>query len=195
MDDVLRIILFIVPVVYAGICNMIFVKLPLLNFLFHPIDNRMLLRDGKRLFGDNKTWKGFTGMIVFSVFWITCSTSVYIIAGLQPYLLVPIEKLSPLYMIPFFGSLIGIGYVVFELPNSFFKRRIDIPPGKNVPSFIGYFFTFVDQCDSVVGIMVFISFVHILDIKEYILLFLIGTGIHYIINILLYFVGLKKQAA
>jgi len=42
---------------------MIFCKSSLLEAAYRPMDAGLILKDGKRLFGANKTWKGFFGMI------------------------------------------------------------------------------------------------------------------------------------
>jgi hypothetical protein len=87
----------------------------------------------------------------------------------------------------------GFGYVLFELPNSFIKRRLEIPPGRNVTGVKGVVFTFVDQADSVVDCMVFMLFFYIPGAKEAALIFITGTTVHYGVNVLLFGVGLKHQ--
>ena len=47
------------PVILAGILNMLFVKTSLYLRLRRPMDGGRTLWDGRRLFGDNKTWAGF----------------------------------------------------------------------------------------------------------------------------------------
>ena len=65
MSMILSLYLTLMPVILAGIANMIFCKSSLLDSVNQPIDAGRLLGDGRRLFGANKTWKGFWGM----VFW------------------------------------------------------------------------------------------------------------------------------
>ena len=56
----------LVPII-AGIINSVFCKSNLLLSLKVPIDGGKKLKDGKRIFGDNKTIKGFLGYIVFNI--------------------------------------------------------------------------------------------------------------------------------
>ena len=56
------------PAIIAGILNMIWCKLPICNVLHIPMDNGKNFLDHKRLFGDNKTWKGFLGYILINMF-------------------------------------------------------------------------------------------------------------------------------
>ncbi|MBW7477203.1 CDP-archaeol synthase [Paenibacillus oenotherae] len=191
----IQVLLFMLPIILAGVTNMIFVKLPVVRRNRKPMDGGGYWRDGKRIFGDNKTWQGFFGMIVFTAFWF----------GLMGWLtgqwtwlkensLLPWET----YNTPFtewgYGLLWGFAYVLFELPNSFIKRRLNIPPGRNIKGWTGISFTLIDQADSVIGcVLATYIFYHPTGL-EVLLFLLIGTGIHYVVNLLLFVLGLKKQA-
>ena len=63
---ILKMYITIIPVILAGIMNMLFVKTRLYSQINRPMDGGKTLRDGKRLFGDNKTWAGFFGMVLSS---------------------------------------------------------------------------------------------------------------------------------
>jgi len=54
--------------------------------------------------------------------------------------------------------------------------------------------TFFDQSDSVIGCLIAMNFFYKASLKEFVFLFVLATGIHYFVNIMLYFSGLKKQA-
>ena len=64
---ILEMYISMMPVILAGVLNMIWCKSDLARCLKIPMDRNIILRDGKRLFGDNKTWKGFFGMIVSGI--------------------------------------------------------------------------------------------------------------------------------
>ena len=51
-------------VIFGGIANMIFCKTPFYKKHNAPIDFGRTYKN-KRIFGENKTWIGFLGMIVF----------------------------------------------------------------------------------------------------------------------------------
>ena len=70
----------LMPVIFAGIFNMVFCKLPILGFLKKPMDAGKNFKDGRRIFGDNKTWKGFAGYLflgtLMTVLWgLVCKAS------------------------------------------------------------------------------------------------------------------------
>ena len=89
--------------------------------------------------------------------------------------------------------LLGLGYSLFELPNSFLKRRLDITPGKSVSGFWKVFFIFLDQADSVFGVALVVWLFYPLGIGLYLLYVLVGAGTHLLLNMMLYFMHLRKN--
>lgn len=180
------------PVILAGIFNMVFVKLPVLNFLRSPMDRGWRLPDGKRLFGDNKTWKGFWGMVVLTILFTVFQELGYrIVPSIARITLMPFDLTNSFVV----GVTLGLGYALAELPNSLIKRRFDVEPGKNVSGLRGLVFGIFDQADSVIGCTIALAIIYPLTISDAAFLLAFGTGLHYVLNVLLYMVGLKKQAA
>ena len=161
----------LLPIIIGGVLNMVFVKLPLLQSWRVPMDGGKTLRDGKRLFGDHKTWKGFVGMIVLTALaaWLVWHRSF---------------ELSWLR-----GALVGFAYVLAELPNSFVKRRLNLPPGKSG----GFVQTFFDQADSIIGCLLFMLPVIPINAALALAYLVLGTATHYLINVLLYLIKLRGQ--
>lgn len=185
-------LLSIAPIAIAGSANMAFVKSPFLNGLKTPIDNGYIYRDGKPVFGANKTWKGAVGMIGLSglTLWLFS-----ILLGEHYSLWTVYRPAGDFKLVAFFdGLLLGLAYIVFELPNSFIKRRIDIGAGKNAQGKIGLAFTVIDQADSVIGCALMMLLITHISLSTAILIIVIGSGIHLILNGLLFLVGLKSQA-
>jgi len=165
-----RIYVLILPIVMGGVCNMVFMKLPVLNAWRFPMDARKTFR-GKRVFGDNKTWKGLFGMVVFT--------------ALSGWLVWGVANARNLLR----GAWLGFVWIIFELPNSFAKRQLNIPSGKNG----GLLQTFFDQADSVFGIALLYRVVYPLTLREALGVFVLLTITHYLVNILLFYLKLKKQ--
>jgi hypothetical protein len=184
------------PIVLAGVCNMVYVKLPVHRALSRPMDGGRSLRDGRRIFGDNKTWKGFVGMIAFGALWFSAQAGLFAAFSWARNLsLVPFGRLRWPFLPPLAGALWGLGYVLFELPNSFMKRRLGIVPGTNLKGVKGIAFGVIDQADSVIGCLVALYAFYRYDALTGLWLLLIGLGVHYLVNVGLYLVKLKKQAA
>jgi CDP-diglyceride synthetase len=195
MSTLPQLFFLIAVLVCAGATNMFFVKASLLSGLLRPMDGGVVLRDGKRLFGDNKTWKGFFGMIAATAIWLAIAG--WLVANF-PYIqglsLVPFEELEFPFNVWFFGAMWGLAYVLAELPNSFLKRRIDIPPGENARGMKGFFFLVLDQADSVIACVLVLSLFSIITWQDAIMLVILGSFAHYFTNLGLYAVRLKKQA-
>jgi CDP-2,3-bis-(O-geranylgeranyl)-sn-glycerol synthase len=162
----------------AGIANMAPVvanKIPLLNRWSTPLDFKKKFR-GKRIFGDNKTWRGL-------LFGAICGG---ITAGLQ-FLVWPshIERFAtpdnPLLFVFGFGFLIGFGALVADSVESFYKRQSNIPAGES-------WFPF-DQLDYVFGgLLMAVIFVEltILDIFAI-------TIIYFLLHITMSYIGYKLK--
>ena len=52
--------------------------------------------------------------------------------------------------------LLGIGMTFGELPNSFLKRQLEIPPGRKKKGPLGILFFVFDQVDLIIGIWIFL---------------------------------------
>ena len=168
---ILHIFFLLLPAIIGGVLNMVFVKLPLLKSWQIPMDGGKTLKDGKRILGDNKTWKGFFGMILLTAL---AAQVVWIQAFQYSFLC---------------GAWLGLAYALFELPNSFFKRRLSIQPGKNG----GVVQTFFDQADSVFGYVLFLPLIYPLTWLEAGAILLLGIATHYLFNVALFFVKLRDQ--
>lgn len=195
MSSLPQLAFLIAIIVCAGATNMVFVKTPLLKRLDRPMDGGLLLRDGKRLFGANKTWKGFIGMVVITAFWLAAAGWLAENSlAVQRLSLIPFAELSPPFNVWFFGAVWGLAYALAELPNSLLKRRVDIPPGKNASGMKGVFFLVVDQADSVIGCVLVLPLFSSITWQDGIMLIVLGSLAHYLTNLGLYVVRLKQQA-
>ena len=174
---------------------MLWCKISVCDFMKKPIDFGKCLPDGKRIFGDNKTYKGFVGMILFgavlSVLWGFAAKGSQTLSSLN-YFYRNYDN-TVLYNL-LIGSLMGFAYALFELPNSFLKRRIGITPGKNdISGFKRVFFIFFDQADSVFGCVLVVCAFFPLPVWFYFAYVLVGAVTHIVFNMLLYFCKLRKN--
>ena len=195
MSALSQLAFLIAILVCAGATNMVFVKAPILNSLSRPMDNGLLFRDGKRLFGDNKTWKGFFGMIILTSIWLAI---VGWLSAKYPYIeslsLISFETLRSPFNAWFFGAIWGLAYVLAELPNSFVKRRVDIPPGKNATGTRGFLFLVLDQADSVIACVIVLPLFSSITWPDAVALVVLGSLAHYLANLGLFAARLKEQA-
>ena len=183
----------LMPPILAGIVNMAWCKSKLLKRAMVPMDFGKNFWDNKRVFGENKTWKGFLGYLlfntVFSVVWgAVCDAS-----ALGQLNFFYVNHTNTFLFNLIVGLLLGLGYSLFELPNSFLKRRLDIQPGKSISGACKAFFVFLDQADSVFGCALVVWLFYDLGWVYYLLYVLVGAGTHILLNMLLYFMKLRKN--
>lgn len=180
------------PIV-AGIVNSVWCKSGQLKVLQIPMDGGKNFIDGKRIFGDNKTWKGFLGYIVLNMICMVLWGAVCQGTGLGAYNLFYQGADNTLLNNLIIGSLLGVAYGLFELPNSFLKRRLGIVPGKSISGLWKAFFVFFDQADSVFGCVLVVCLYTPMSVGFYFLYVVVGAVTHIIVNMLLYFAKLRKN--
>ncbi len=194
MELVLSMYVTLVPAIFAGVLNMIWCKLPILSSLNKPIDNGACLSDGRRLFGDNKTWKGIVGYLLLNtlcmVLWgLLCSSNLALSSRNFFYL----TNSNTIGFNLLIGVFLGLGYSLFELPNSFMKRRLGVEPGKTKNGFWKVFFVILDQADSIFGCVLVVAILYPMSIGFYLLYVALGALTHIVFNMLLYFAHLRKN--
>ena len=185
-------ITLISPII-SGIVNSIFCKTKYLKCLNKPIDFGKNFTDKKRIFGDHKTWKGLFGYIILNIIFSVIFGYIWNITNLEKYNFFYINHENTLLFNILIGFLLGLGYSLFELPNSFIKRRLDIKPGKTIEGFKKIFFIIFDQADSVFGVALVVWLFYPIGIWIYLFYILLGTVTHLLVNMLLYFLHLRKN--
>jgi len=128
--------LFIIPGMVGGILHMIAVYKNWFSFLAIPVS--------RHAFGENKTLRGFILMPFFTILGAFILKGIIILKSME--LSVDFNGMSFVIL----GAALGLSYVLFELPNSFIKRRLNIKPGE-MPEKNKLFFVMLDQFDSCIG--------------------------------------------
>jgi CDP-diglyceride synthetase len=152
MTLLLQLVWLAVPILLTGLVHLAVMKRDWLPALRRtPLDGGASWR-GKRVFGDNKTLRGAVVMICGTALaaWLVAKVAV---GGLGWPVPIEFAGAHPAA----WGALIGLGYIVGELPNSFIKRQLGIAPGAEGEGVRGRVFWVVDQLDSLVGILLAIS--------------------------------------
>lgn len=160
-----------------------------------PLDLKKSFRN-KRLFGDNKTWRGLMMAC------IGCLLGVYLLRFLEiywpnfrSYSFFSYQETNLFWL----GLAFGIGMTLGELPNSFLKRQFDIKPGTQGKGFKGIFFIFLDQVDLLLGVWCLVPLVvppwHFRDGLFWWACFIsiVATAvIHFLLTIIGYKLGMRK---
>jgi len=183
----------IVAFCLAGVLQTLWLRSPWSRALAYPIDGGFTFR-GRRIFGENKTWTGFAVMIpaVGGAFWLLAWFLSRFTSSGGEGVLWPIS-LGNYFLL---GCFAGFGYMLFELPNSFVKRQLDIQPGQPPEHPVGRAVCFfVDQADSVVGALLALAVFVPVPLLSWIIILLAGPVVHWLFNVVLALVGVKRRAA
>jgi hypothetical protein len=174
---------------FAPILGSLILQAPVLRHDFlprlaRPLDGGATWR-GRRLLGDNKTWRGalvmFTGALLAAL----------VLSRMQSYWpRVPPEVRRP-GPLPF-GALVGLGTVLAELPNSFLKRQLGIDPGQQRRSVAGLLLAILDQGDFVLGVWLCLSPLVRLPIGRVALAFGAVVVLHLGVNVIGYLMRARK---
>jgi CDP-2,3-bis-(O-geranylgeranyl)-sn-glycerol synthase len=181
-----------VAFVLAGLAHSAWLGTRLSRRLMMPLDGGLRVR-GRRVFGDNKTVRGF--VVIVPATSVTFAGLFAIISLMNP------EATSGLWTLSEFGyaalgAWAGLGFMAGELPNSFVKRQLDIGPGLAPRGSAATMVSFVvDRIDSILGMLVALSTVVPTPALTWLYVLLIGPGIHLAFSALLYRLGVKARPA
>lgn len=147
-----------------------------------PMDFGKNFFDGKRIFGDGKTFSGFFGGIIGGIF----------VANLQRITekSLGVSLLSSLDYLDFFllTSALALGAMLGDLVGSFVKRRLNFKHGESFPV--------VDQLSFLVFAILIASFTpvfwKIFTVFEIITAFIITPLLHLAVNVIAFKLKLKE---
>ena len=202
-DQIILIIGGLIPLIVSNVLHMVLVKKNGLTSLCIPLNST--------LFGPNKTLRGFlfvpfvNGILDLVVNW----PGGWLLSGLSPesYLQQEINIghdptyqsyssdinfLNLLLMQVSIGAVYGLFYMLFELPNSWIKRRMGIASGESSTRF-RWFFTLLDKTDSAIGVSLFFGFLNDFNIEMMLQFFICASSLHFGISGLLVLSKIKKS--
>jgi CDP-archaeol synthase len=166
------------PIVVGGVAHMFFVANDWLPSLKVAI--------AEKPFGKNKTWRG---VIVMPLVTVPGALLLGSLSNILPdRLALTLESVSLIVL----GLSLGLGYVIFELPNSYIKRRVGIAPGAT-PTRGRLWFIAMDQLDSAFGFTLVYAVLLDLPALTYVLLLIQFPFVALLVKRILYWVRLKKS--
>jgi hypothetical protein len=175
------------PVILGGLVHVAVIKLDLWPGLARlPLDGGLTLRR-RRLLGDHKTVRGAVVMIGATAAFVVVQAALVGRGWAARLSLVDFETIRPLA----WGLALGGGYIAGELPNSFVKRQLDVPPGGHARGPLGALFRVCDEVDSLAGILVSMSALWMPPLRIGLLLAAITLVVHPAVDLLMAALGLK----
>lgn len=176
-------LLVFVLVLGAPLAHVLVLRYDLLRPLKRPLDGGRTFR-GRRILGDNKTWRGAL-MMSGGVLALTLLLSLW-----PAYWDALPDELTEAGPLPV-GALVGLAVVAGELPNSFVKRQLGIAPGMQRRSPAGIALIVWDQADFVPAIVLFLAPLWVMPFAHAVVAFVVVALVHLAINVIGYAVGAR----
>ncbi len=159
----------LLPLIVSNVLHMLIVKKDLFKWLNRSIS--------KKTFGANKTWRGFVFVSSINAFALYAIDHTF-----------HLEVENTFYL----GFLLGLVYMMFELPNSFIKRKLGVASGEQASS-NKMLFSSIDKMDSAFGVNLIYFSLGYLNWKYAVILFISSSLTHYSISKILVYFKLKKS--
>lgn len=131
-----------------------------------------------KLFGPNKTWRGFIMVIIIN----SCFQ----------WLLNNMMSLQDGMTAIGTGAALGFIYMLFELPNSWVKRQLGIQAGEKA-KIHPYLFMLMDKMDSALGVTILTVLIFDLNLYKSVLFFFLAVAVHISFSMLAVMLGVKKR--
>jgi len=164
-----HLIIVIMPLIFSNTLHMLVVKKDLFHYLSKPIS--------AALFGKNKTWRGLIFVPICNAFLLMIINEIF-----------QFKFTNTFYL----GLILGVSYMLFELPNSYMKRKLGIQPGEQHEKY-KIPFALIDKMDSAFGIAFTYCMMDYINIQYAIILFLCGSLTHILISKILVLIKIKKK--
>ena len=168
------------PALGAALAHAPILRYDLLAPLKRPLDG------GTGVFGHNKTWRGALAMSGGTV---AAAAALTRARWFRDRLPADLRDAPPVA----YGILLGAGVVLGELPNSFVKRRLGIPPGSRRRSPAGVALAVFDQGDFVLASWLTLAPLWRMRPRQVAAAFVIVAGVHAGVNVVGYAIGARSS--
>jgi hypothetical protein len=178
-------LLLVLPVLGAPLMHAPLLRWDLAPWLAKPLDLGLVVR-GTPLFGRNKTIRGAMAM--------TCGPLVATVglSKLPAYwerVPEPARQMGPFQL----GLRLGLGTSLGELPNSFIKRRLGVPPGGSAHGTAKWLLAVFDQADFLPVLWALLWSRWRISPREAARCFVVVVLVHLIQNVIGWALGLRER--
>jgi hypothetical protein len=190
LSEIVGTVYLLVPLLGGALVHGLCMKRGWLAFLARPIDGGRKLR-GEPLFGHSKTFRGP----------ILVAAGCAAVFTLQQEVLHRFAPFARLELVDYaslpgawFAALAGAAAELSELPNSFAKRRLRIPPGGTARGALGVLFFVWDQVDLLLGFWLVVGWVVPVSFGR-VATSLVAVGVlHPLVTLAGYLAGMRESA-
>lgn len=160
----------LLPLILSNTVHMLLVKKQWIPALAIPVS--------QQFFGANKTWRAFFILPILNAVLTMLLDGVYPVLGLNYAFLA--------------GFMLGLIYLLFELPNSYLKRRHGIAPGAAAKK-NAHWWMLLDKSDSAFGVSLLSVALFPIRWIDGFILFAVSVMVHVFFSYLLLKLGIKKS--
>jgi hypothetical protein len=177
--------------VLAGCAQVAWLASPWSRRFLMPLDGGRTFR-GRRIFGANKTVRGFVVMVPATALAFIVVAQAAAHGNPQAIGLWPLAPGAYAWL----GVLAGLGFMLGELPNSFVKRQLDIAPGAISPHRAAAAGQLVaDRLDSGLGMLTALSLAVRVPWRTWALVLFVGWTLHWSFSVVLFRLRVKPRPA
>lgn len=190
MREVLGVAYQLLPLLGGAAVHGLCMRNGWLGFLARPIDGGRSFR-GRPLFGASKTWRGpLLVALGAGAVWALQQSVLHRMGAFAAVELVDFASLPGWW----FGAAAGAVGELAELPNSFVKRRLGVKPGGTARGPLAAAFYLSDQLDVLVGFGCVLAAVIPLSGLRVALALVLVAGVHPLLTLLGYLLGMRPTA-
>ena len=175
LNLILSALYYFLPAYFANMCPNLFKKI---NPFKTPVDFNKKIKN-KEIFGKHKTWGGIIIAVIAGTLIFYIQKIIFQYSFFQKYSLINYSEYSI-----WLGFFLGLGAILGDLIESFFKRRRNIKSGKSWIPF--------DQLDFVIGAFLFSFFIYIPPPSIILIIIIISPALHILTNYLGYYLKINK---
>jgi hypothetical protein len=176
------------PLLLSAAISGVVMRQDWLSFARTPIDAGRTFRD-KRIFGNSKTWRGVLVAVVGCILGVTIQK--YVIGSNAASIARVDYAHSDVVQL---GLVMGLTAMLGELPNSFVKRRMNIPPGQTAGGWRAVLFYVWDQVDLLIFSFPALSFWARIDLALVAVGFAVTLVLHPTTSLIGYLIGARRSA-
>lgn len=176
------------PLLLSAAISGVVMRQDWLSFARRPLDAGRSFR-GRRIFGNSKTWRGVLVAVIGCILGV----------AIQRYVVGPhaasIARVDYAQLdVVVFGLVMGVTAMLGELPNSFVKRRMSIPPGQTAKGWRAMLFYIWDQVDLLMFSFPALCFWARIDLALVAVGFAVTLILHPTTSLIGYLIGARRTA-
>jgi CDP-diglyceride synthetase len=189
LDEVPRLAYLFLPLLGGALLVGLCTRYNWAAALAWPVDRGVTVR-GRPLFGDNKTFRGvLAGTLGTALVMVLQGKVLHLLGAARALEYVDNSRL-PLWRL---GLLLGLTRMLSELPNSFAKRQLDIPPGHLAQGGWTAVFYVQDHLDYLPATWIVLAWLVQVTVSRVLVSVVVVFAAHHLASAVGYWLGMRRS--